>query len=330
MIEQYHLVNSYFPWFFPLFVTLLGACVGSFLNVCIHRIPGNRSVVFPGSHCACGAPIPGYHNIPVLSWFILGGKARCCGRRFSIRYPVIEAFTALVFLICWISYSDIGIGKAVGGMVFASILICATVIDLDHMIIPDRFTIGGFAAGLLISACFPSLHGFIEGPYILDVMRGFSTALIGGLVGSALVLWIGLFAETILRREAMGFGDVKFLGAIGAFCGWQGAVFSVFGGAMIGTVGVLLYLPFRGLSWGAKADPQMVPNELESDKSGGASEKEEETGGDEEAGPDGEALIGRHVPFGPMLALAGLLYFLIFENRVDAYFADVVWMIFVF
>jgi leader peptidase (prepilin peptidase)/N-methyltransferase len=321
MIEQYTLVNTYLPWFFPLFTFLLGACIGSFLNVCIYRIPVGQSVVFPGSHCACGVPIPWYHNIPVLSWLILRGKARCCGRRFSCRYPVIEAFTAVVFLLCWVSFRDAGLGKAAGGMVFAAILICATVIDLDHMIIPDRFTIGGFAVGLALSCIGPSMHGFVEGPYVLDMIRGFSTALIGGFVGSALVLWIGLFAEAVLRREAMGFGDVKFLGAIGAFCGWQGAVFSVFGGAVIGTVGVLLFLPFRALTRGARSEPKPDPSNEDNGDGGEGSEDGEEV-------TNGDALIGRHIPFGPMLALAGLLYFLFFETRVDEYFAGITWMLY--
>ena len=321
MIEQYTLVNTHLPWFFPLFMVLLGACIGSFLNVCIYRIPAGQSVVFPGSHCACGVAIPWYHNIPVLSWLILRGKARCCGRLFSCRYPVIEAFTAGVFLLCWVFFSDAGLGKAAGGMVFAAILICATVIDLDHMIIPDRFTIGGFAVGLALSCIAPSLHGFVEGPYVLNMMRGGATALIGGFVGSALVLWIGLFAEAVLRREAMGFGDVKFLGAIGAFCGWQGAVFSVFGGAVIGTTGVLLFLPFRAFARSLKSNPESAP------VSGGDSDAEEKSG-DGEKIEEGDPLIGRHIPFGPMLALAGLLYFLFFEKTVDDYFAGVAWMLY--
>jgi leader peptidase (prepilin peptidase)/N-methyltransferase len=327
MMEQYTLVNAHFPWFFPLFATLLGACVGSFLNVCIYRIPEERSVVFPGSHCACGAPIRWFHNIPVLSWFALGGKARCCGRRFSVRYPLVEAFTAGVFLLSWVFFKDDGTGKAIGGMVFACLLICATGIDLDHMIIPDRFTIGGFAAGLAIAFVGPSLHGFVDGPYVLDMLRGFATALIGGLVGSALVLWIGLFAEAVLRREAMGFGDVKFLGAIGAFCGWQGAVFAVFGGAVIGTAGVLLYLPFRALSRGSKPtpDPQPAGDDDAAPRDQAQGEEEGESG-DEEDG--GDTLVGRHIPFGPMLALAGLLYFLFLSGPVDNYFAEVAWMLF--
>jgi len=93
-----------FRGFFPAVVFGLGACVGSFLNVCIYRIPAGQSVVTPRSHCACGAPIAWYDNLPIFSWFILRGHARCCGRPFSFRYPCIEVLTALVFTACWCSF----------------------------------------------------------------------------------------------------------------------------------------------------------------------------------------------------------------------------------
>ena len=296
MLDQYALIDAQFPWFYPFFAFLFGAVVGSFLNVCIYRIPKEVSIVTPPSRCACGQRIAWYDNLPILSWILLRGKARCCGRSFSVRYPIIEALTGLAFLLCWILFLP---GKAVAGMFFCSLLICASFIDLDEMYIPDRFTIGGFVSGLLISLAFPSLHGFGESIYLLDALRSLVAALRGALIGSALVLWIGLLAEIVLRKEAMGFGDVKLMGAIGAFCGWKGAIFSFFGGAMLGTAGVVCYLIFR-LVFGSKN-----------------SESKE---GD---GDESKALMGKQVPFGPMLAAAGLLYFFFFHSQVDRYFADI-------
>src|SRR5690606_4791675 len=109
----------------------------------------------PGSHCACGTPIAWRDNVPILSWFVLRGRARCCGRRYSFRYPFVELLTASLFLACWLHFPP---AKALCGMVFVSILVAATFIDLDHLVIPDVFTLGGAAAGVLLSLLVPALH----------------------------------------------------------------------------------------------------------------------------------------------------------------------------
>jgi leader peptidase (prepilin peptidase)/N-methyltransferase len=201
-----------FPWFFPAVAGVFGAMVGSFLNVCIYRIPAGQSIVTPGSHCACGKPIAWYDNIPVLSWFILRGKARCCGRPYSFRYAFVELLTAALFLACWLLFPP---AKAVCGMVFVSVLVAATFIDLDHMVIPDVFTIGAGLLGVLLSFILPALHGQHGGIFVVDSLRSGTAAMQGLLIGSGLVLWIALLAEMALKKEAMGFGDVKFVGMIG-------------------------------------------------------------------------------------------------------------------
>ena len=269
-------------WYARVLVFLVGACVGSFLNVVILRIPAGKSVVRPRSQCRCGAPIAWYDNIPVLSWLILRGRSRCCGGRFSIRYPMIELGTALLFVGLWERA-----GWPVGGvlMAFAAVLIAASFIDLDTMEIPDRFTVGGFLAGILASAFLPALQGIeSSGIPLLDAMRGLREGLLGAFVGSGLILWIALTAETVLRREAMGFGDVKLMGAIGAFCGWQGAVFAFFGGAVLGCLLLVVILPLQRFR------------------------KTEE---------------GTRVPFGPALAGGALLYLLWAEPHVRAYFDNI-------
>ena len=295
-MEAIHQVSQFAPWFFPLFAAIIGACIGSFLNVCIYRIPKGESVVRPGSHCGCGQPIAWYDNIPVFSWIILRGRARCCGRPFSLRYPAVELLTAGLFLACWLLFPP---GKALAGAVLCSIVICALFIDHDHMIIPDVFTLGGAAAGLLLSLALPSLHGQTHDLFVVASVRSAQASLLGLFVGSALVLWIALFAEAILRKEAMGFGDVKYLGALGAFVGWKGAVFGMFGGAMLGCAWfVIAYLwqKATGRTAGLRAEtPEGQPAELG---------------------------FGVHVPFGPMLGVAALLYFFGLHRWVDAYFAN--------
>ncbi|MDB6115879.1 MAG: outO [Lacunisphaera sp.] len=286
------------PWFFPLASAIFGACVGSFLNVCIYRIPKNESIIRPGSHCGCGQPIAWYDNIPVFSWLILRGRARCCGRPFSFRYPAIELLTAGLFLACWLLFPPT---KAVAGMVFCSILICATFIDLDHLIIPDAFTLGGAVVGVLLSMLLPALHGQAHEIFVVASLRSAVDAVLGLLVGSALVLWIALLAEVLLKKEAMGFGDVKFLGTIGAFVGWKGAVFSIFGGAMVGCAWFIVALLWQKASGRPQPEPAVSPP------------------GGEPAPP--AIGFGVQVPFGPMLAIAALLYFLGLHHWVDAYFS---------
>ncbi|HWA24211.1 MAG TPA: prepilin peptidase [Lacunisphaera sp.] len=298
MTDLFHEANVHFPWFFPLWAGLFGACVGSFLNVCIYRIPKGESVVSPRSHCGCGQLIAWYDNIPVLSWFILRGKARCCGRPFSFRYPAIELLTAALFVACWLLFPP---GKAVAGAVLCSIVICAHFIDHDHMIIPDVFTIGGAAAGLALALAFPSLHGQSHEYQVIAGCRSALEAVLGLFVGSALVLWIALFAEAVLKREAMGFGDVKYLGALGAFVGWKGAVFAMFGGAMLGCVWFIFTFAWKKIT--GRNAPAALPAETPE-------------------GQPAEIGIGVHVPFGPMLGLAALLYFFWAHARVDAYFRE--------
>lgn len=300
-------VNRLLPWFFPLVAAVFGACIGSFLNVCIYRIPKNESIVRPGSHCGCGQPIAWHDNIPVLSWLMLRGRARCCGRPFSFRYAAIELLTAVLFLACWQLFPA---GKAAAGMVLCSILICATFIDLDHLVIPDVFTIGGALAGVLLSMVLPALHGQSHELFVIASMRSAVDSVLGLLVGSALVLWIALLAEVVLKKEAMGFGDVKFLGAIGAFIGWKGAVFAIFGGAMVGCVWFAVALLWRQIAGRAPAPVEPAP-----------------PAGAGNAAPSAPLGFGVEVPFGPMLAIAALLYFLVLHRWVDAYFANVAVML---
>jgi leader peptidase (prepilin peptidase)/N-methyltransferase len=289
-------VSAANPWFFPAFAFVLGICIGSFLNVVIYRVPAGKSIVRPGSTCACGTPIAWRDNIPILSWFLLGGKARCCGRPFSFRYPFVELLTGLIFVACWLRLSP---EAAVCGWVFLASLVCATFIDLDHMIIPDAFTIGLAVAGVVLSGLIPALHGQVSGYFVLDVLRSVSASVVGIVAGSGVVLWIALLAEALLKKEAMGFGDVKFVGAIGAFCGWHGAVFSVFGGAAVGTIWISIALLWQRISGKASsAAPRAETPE----------------------GQPADIGLGVHVPFGPMLAVAGALYFLFLRRWVDGWF----------
>ena len=298
MTENIQLLSTHYPWVLLIFFFCLGACLGSFFNVCIHRIPEGRSVVKPSSRCICGVPIAWFDNLPVLSWFLLKGKARCCGQSFTIRYPLVEALTGALFLLSWWLFSHDNPAFAFGVMILCGILIPAVFIDLDHMLIPDVFSIGGAIAGVLFSLFFPALHG-IEGLGIVAGFFGVMESILGLLVGSATIYWIGVLGEMVLRKEAMGEGDVKFLGCIGAFCGWQGALCSIFGGAFVGTVVLLPILLFQKIRGRSHPERRSASND-----------------------DDEQIAFGAHVPFGPLLATGALLYVFICQEMVDGYFAS--------
>lgn len=298
MLSAYADLVAEFPAFFALLSGILGAIVGSFLNVVIYRVPAGKSIVRPRSQCACGKPIAWYDNIPVFSWFVLRGRARCCGRPYSFRYPFVEILVAGLFLWSWLVFPP---AKAIVGWVFLSGLVCATFIDLDHLIIPDAFTIGGAVVGMLLSLVVPALHGFQGADTLANLIQAGTESLLGILIGSGMILWIALLAEAVLKREAMGFGDVKFMGAIGAFCGWQGTLFSLFGGAMVGTLWFLLSVVWKLIAGPKRkiAPPAETPD-----------------------GKPAEIGLGVHVPFGPMLAIAAAIYFLFAHTWFDRYLSE--------
>lgn len=282
-----------FNWLSPIGVFVLGAIIGSFLNVCIVRIPRGESLVRPRSHCVCGQLIAWYDNIPLFSWLLLGGRARCCGSRIGCRYFIVELLTAALFLASCLSFAP---AKAVSGMVLCTILLGAAFIDWEHFIIPRVFSVGGMLAGVGLSIAFPSLHGVADPIPIVASLQSGGQAFLGVLIGTGLLFWIREVASGLLGKEAMGWGDISFIGAIGSFCGWQGAVFAIFGGALIGTLGISLILLVRFVY------ARFVQGE---------------------AGNSANPYAwGQAVPFGPMLALAAGLYFFVLSEAVRAYCCD--------
>jgi len=218
-----------------IFFFLLGSAIGSFLNVCIHRIPREKSIVKPPSACpGCEKPIRFYDNIPILSYILLKGKCRDCGTKISIRYPLVELLTGIFFFIL---YRQFGFTfELLVFMIFLSLLIVISFIDLDFQIIPDILSIGGIVLGFILAIIRPFFR-YLEPRFgILDSLYGI--ALGGGLLFA--IAWLYQF---FTKREGMGGGDIKLLGMIGAFCGWKGVVFSLVSGSVLGTiVGIPLIL----------------------------------------------------------------------------------------
>ncbi len=307
--------------FWSVVLFIFGCMVGSFLNVCIHRLPLGESVVSPPSHCPhCQYSIPWYLNIPLITWLYLRGKCRNCGAPISIRYFLVELLTGIVFLSCWLRFGLVSAPLALIYCFFLAGLIAATFIDFAHFIIPDEITIGGMVVGFICSFFFPALHE------VASVEASLKQSLLGMGVGAGLIysiLRLGklvfgrqkvalpaetriVFTETgvqlpdrailyeevfyrqtdtiilrartvelvdrcyknvvvrlsptllqieeerlnpetvphleavsseiVLPREAMGFGDVKFMAGIGAFLGWKAVLFSLMVSSAIGSV----------------------------------------------------------------------------------------------
>lgn len=211
---------------------IFGMIVGSFLNVCIYRLPVSRSIVRPRSQCPhCGHPIRAFDNIPVLSYLVLRGRCRDCGARIPLRYPLVE-FLSGVFAAMTVARFGLGLQAALIFALIAALLVI-TFIDLDHRIIPDAITLPGIPIGLAASF----------GPGWISP----SESLIGILAGGGSLLLVAWGYQLITQREGMGGGDIKLLAMIGAFMGWKGVLFTIFVASLTGTLaGVALICCRRG------------------------------------------------------------------------------------
>jgi leader peptidase (prepilin peptidase)/N-methyltransferase len=225
----------------------VGACIGSFINVCVYRIPLNRSVVSPPSHCAaCGAPIAWYNNIPIISWPVLRGRAACCGTRIDMRYWLVEVGMAFLFMAVWMKYGDADPVMAFLYLVMITGLTCACLVDLDHYIIPDRFSLGGCVAGFVACTIHPSLMGQ------KTALQGFSWSLASAIMGALTLLAVAWLGTILFKKEAMGMGDVKLLAAICSFLGGLSITWILPLSSLIGSVlGLSLIFWQRG-AWGTR------------------------------------------------------------------------------
>jgi leader peptidase (prepilin peptidase)/N-methyltransferase len=209
-------------------IAFFGAAIGSFLNVCIWRIPEGRSIVSPPSHCpACGHEIRFYDNIPVISYLLLGGRCRDCRDKISARYPLVELLTAALAAILFWKY---GLSlKFLFSFLFVATLVVITFIDLDHQIIPDVISLPGIPIFFLLAL-------FVMGLPFLE-------SLLGILIGGGFLYLVAACYELITKREGMGGGDIKLLAMLGAFLGWKSLLFIVLVSSFLGAlVGITLMI----------------------------------------------------------------------------------------
>ncbi len=207
----------------PVYIVafIFGACIGSFLNVCIYRIPAGVSIIHPGSSCPrCQTMIPFYDNIPILGYLVLMGKCRSCHAPIAIRYPAVELLTGLFALACSMVFGPTL--QALVTFVFIATLIVVTFIDLDHRIIPDCISLPGIPIFFLAALTIPSVT--------------WQDSAIGILAGGGALFSVAWGYQLMTGREGMGGGDIKLLAMIGAMVGWQGVLFTLFAASTIGTV----------------------------------------------------------------------------------------------
>ncbi len=245
-------MDLYYFTLFSCFSFALGACVASFLNVCIWRIPRNECVVSPPSHCPnCNAPIRWYQNIPIASWLCLRGKCANCKKPISMRYTIVELLGGVLFLLSYLQWAlpfffrDAPFFAMMPICDFWMVPVCwlvssglvlGTFIDLEHYYLPDRVTVGGMILGLPLSYLVPELHGQME------PLRALCSSVIGMLSGFFFLWGVGALFSKLFRKEALGFGDVKLIGAVGAFFGAVPVLFTIIVSSVAGSIigGILI------------------------------------------------------------------------------------------
>lgn len=331
-MDQTQIVNV----FFAVFSFLLGAVVGSFLNVCIYRVPRGESVVRPASRCPkCGNRILWYDNIPIVSWLLLGAKCRYCGETISWQYPLVESITGLLFLLVFWRFGFVLATPIY--MALAAALVMVAFVDLAEWIIPDEVTLPGIPLAVACAVVATWYEG--SGLRVSGLTNPVFDALIGIEAGGLLFL-LDKAARLLLNKRGMGMGDVKLLAMLGGFFGWIGVILITLIAAVIGSVVGIITL---ALTRKGEAAPKTEAASSKRVPLGGwlgmpgtilitatfmfvgllAGGKKEETAKDsEEEEEDHEiTLAGHYLPFGPYLCLAGLIVMFFGADIIDYYFS---------
>ncbi len=330
-----------FPyWFLATTAVAVGLVFGSFLNVVIYRLPRDENIAFPGSHCpACGAPIRVYDNIPVFSWVLLGGRARCCRARISARYPLVELIGGL---LAWAILQMIVLRDPaatplwLGAVWFAAYLalglglVAAAFIDVEHMILPDEVTIGGVVLGLLTAPLRSDVSVIARAPGTDWLGAQFGTwaatwgdAAFGAGIGF-LMIWLpfDVLYRLIRGRTGMALGDAKLVMLAGAWFGWPGAVFALLAGAVQGTVVMATVLVTQGRIEEPDAVKQERQQLREAIEAAEGEERERlaaELASDPLADEPEDGVLRARLPFGPFLVLAVLEHMLFGRELVGFY-----------
>lgn len=233
---------------------IFGLAVGSFLNVCIYRIPRDESVAFPRSHCPhCSKSIRPYDNIPLISYLILAGKCRFCQQPISFQYPAVELLTGLAFFACAMAWRFTS--PTYVNSLLTAIILTLMFIDYQHQVLPNRITLPGTAAGILLSSLQLQSYYLDEMTYRIagillpskpEVMLPWVGALTGALLGGGLLWLVGSLYQLLRKRQGLGMGDIKMMAMVGAFLGWRLALMTIFLGSALGSIVGIFLILFRG------------------------------------------------------------------------------------
>ncbi len=305
-LEAFEQLNT----FFMLLSFVFGSMTGSFANVCVCRWPAGESVVSPRSRCPkCMNPIAWYDNVPIVSWLVLGAKCRHCKLPISWQYPLVEAITGVLFLLVFMNFGFVLATPVYMGLCAAMVVI--TFQDLADWTIPNEVTYPGVPLGLALSVAgmfYPASMLRVTSPF--DAMAGIA-------LGAGILYGLDRITVLILQKPGMGFGDVKLLAMLGAFLGWQGVLGTLMLASVVGSVvglSVMFYFKAKGRS--AADDAADAKEE--------ALEAPAEAGEAGEAGEDSDGevtLEGHYLPFGPYLAIAGLVWIFAGPELLDLYIA---------
>ena len=274
---------------------LFGACAGSFVNVVAYRMPREISIVTPRSFCPrCNRPIPAWANIPILAYIGLRGRCLMCGGTIPFRYFLTELTLAVAATYLFLSY---GLADAIARFTFCAILYVVAIIDYDWRVIPNLITFAGIPLGILSA-------------WLLIPEVGLQQSLIGAIGGAGFLFLTGEVYLLVRRMEGVGLGDVFLIGMVGAFLGWPGMVFTLFGGSILGAIAGLVF----ALAGGAPAPPEeQVPAAI-AEVTGVRRGDMPPPGAEEEP-----SLLRMEVPFGPFLALAAAFYALFQPQLIHWY-----------
>lgn len=295
---------------------VFGAMIGSFLNVCISRLPAGESVVHPRSRCpGCGNPIAWYDNVPVLSWLVLRARCRSCGTPISALYPLVELATALIWMLAFAYFGPTFLALRVA--VFATVMLGVAVTDAREFLIPDGFTLFGLgwvlgtAVLVFLVSGFPLADSEV-GSWLIQYDGTFAPlgqALLGACAGAGAVAIAGWLGEVALKREAMGFGDLTLMAVVGAAVGPVRALLTVFLGALLAVLALPLLRLF-GRVPGAAPVPAIPSAAALADPHAVEADQIAEADTDDQRG---------HIPFGVFLAPAALIALLWGEALIGGY-----------
>ncbi len=228
-------------------IFFFGLIIGSFLNVCIYRIPEGLSVVRPSSRCtACGTPIKCYDNIPILSYIILMGRCRSCGTKLSLKYPLIEFINAVLYVVVFYRVGYDAPLVLMSYLVFVSSLVVIFLIDLEHQIIPNSITLPGIPIAVVLGSTI------LPDPIFPGNLLGFRESIIGCLAGGGSFYLIAVLGKAVFKKDAMGGGDIKMMAMAGGLLGWKGILLTAFLASLLGSIIGISLILIKGKEWGSR------------------------------------------------------------------------------